>query len=382
MRSQKLNNQPRRILMLTLNVFKTTGGVQKVCRTFCRALMEFRKADPAQDIQVLSAYDTQQETDHRYISDSHFKGFGQHKVRFGRAAFSKGINSDVLIISHLNLLYLAICIKIFNPRVRLILLAHGVEIWGKLPLLARIFLQKQVETWCVSRHTKQIMMHTHGIKPERLKVLNNCLDPFFILPVDFYKPVQLLKRYGLTTTQPILLSLTRLEKTESLKGYDLVLKTIPALLQHFPNLHYLLAGKADPSEKERVLKLAAKLGLLAHVSLVDFIEEKELSAHYTLADVFVLPSSKEGFGLVFIEAAACGAKIVAGNRDGSTDALLDGLLGTMIDPEDAVGLEVAITQALKQRQTADQAKKIQLRCLEHFSFRNYVQRIKKELLNE
>ncbi len=64
---------------------------------------------------------------------------------------------------------------------------------------------------------------------------------------------------------------------------------------------------------------------------------------------FAMPSTGEGFGIVFLEAAASGLPVIAGNRDGSVDALADGALGTLIDPDDRQQLAAAIIAALESR---------------------------------
>ena len=69
-----------------------------------------------------------------------------------------------------------------------------------------------------------------------------------------------------------------------------------------------------------------------NVLLTGFIKEEEVIDHYLLADAFIMPSTMEGFGIVFIEAMACGVPVIAGNIDGSPDALKNGELGTLINP--------------------------------------------------
>jgi glycosyltransferase involved in cell wall biosynthesis len=60
-----------------------------------------------------------------------------------------------------------------------------------------------------------------------------------------------------------------------------------------------------------------------------------------------MPSTGEGFGIVFLEAAASGVPVIAGNKDGSVDALADGALGTLLDPNDTAALSRAIIEALR-----------------------------------
>jgi glycosyltransferase involved in cell wall biosynthesis len=115
----------------------------------------------------------------------------------------------------------------------------------------------------------------------------------------------------------------------------------------YPDLRYILAGKSDETERRRLTNIIRDLGLESHVHLPGFLPDAELIDHYLLADVFVMPSKKEGFGLVFIEALACGVPVVAGDADGSAEALQNGRLGLLIDPDDPAAIAGAIRQTLQ-----------------------------------
>ncbi|MBA7664368.1 GDP-mannose-dependent alpha-(1-6)-phosphatidylinositol monomannoside mannosyltransferase [subsurface metagenome] len=69
------------------------------------------------------------------------------------------------------------------------------------------------------------------------------------------------------------------------------------------------------------------------VILTGYVPDNKLVDYYNLCDVFVMPSKKEGFGIVFLEALACGKPVIAGNKDGSVDAILNGNLGALVDPD-------------------------------------------------
>ena len=85
------------------------------------------------------------------------------------------------------------------------------------------------------------------------------------------------------------------------------------------------------------------------MTFVDTVQRDELCAHYNLCDLFAMPSRGEGFGIVFLEALACGKPALAGNRDGSVDPLRDGDLGLLVDPENLRDLRDAIIAALQKR---------------------------------
>ena len=91
--------------------------------------------------------------------------------------------------------------------------------------------------------------------------------------------------------------------------------------------------------------------------------------HYLLADIFVLPSKGEGFGIVLIEALACGRKVIAGNKDGSVDALMNGELGSLLNPDDLDQLKLVIIDSLNDI-TFDHLA-IQLISRQYFSFERF-----------
>jgi phosphatidylinositol alpha-1,6-mannosyltransferase len=364
------------VLFLTLDVFKSTGGIQRACRTFCKVLMDIDDSH-CQKNKILSLYDHKDEFDHRYTTSSYFKGFNNNKILFLLEALRSVGRHQVVVISHVNLLSIAIFIKILHPYKRIVLIAHGIEVWKSLSPVKRYFLQG-MEIWCVSQYTRDEVKRIHNVYSGQLIVLNNCLDPFFTIPENFEKSGRLLKRHKLAFDQPIILTITRITPYEKLKGYFSVLNIIPDLLHEFPDLHYFLAGNADVQEKESINWVIKELKIEPFVTLLGFIEETELTAYYRLSDVFIMPSSKEGFGLVFLEAAACGCKIIAGNKDGSKDAVIDGIL---IDPYDHSEIKKSLQSALRSERNDSRSLQIQQACLNKFSYEVYKGKVKTVLEN-
>lgn len=138
--------------------------------------------------------------------------------------------------------------------------------------------------------------------------------------------------FGLDPELPLLLSVCRLARSERYKGVDRLLLALPELLGQLGPLQYVLAGRGD--DLPRLQALAGRLGLERWFRPIGFVPDARLPVLYALADVFALPSCGEGFGIVFLEALACGTPVLAGNRDGSVDALAGGQLGLLVDPLD------------------------------------------------
>ena len=93
------------------------------------------------------------------------------------------------------------------------------------------------------------------------------------------------------------------------------------------------------------------------------------------ANTFVLPSSKEGFGLVFIEAQAAGLRVLAGNKDGSKDAVTHHLAGKLINPSDLKALENALLNFMQKPSSEEEKLTIQHHCKNNFSYSQFAQQL-------
>ena len=314
----------------------------------------------------MSLYDDQ--PDFNYVDTESFRGFKGNRIAFLLNTAKTGWMANTIILSHINLLLFAWILKKIQPGKRIVLLAHGIEIWGKLPKWKTDFLRRHTEVWAVSHFTAEQIEKAHQLQPSQIKVLHNSLDPFFRIPALFVKPDHLLSQYQLSTSNKILYTLTRLSSQEQYKGYQQVILALKDLPEE---VVYILAGKADEKEKASVLSLIKQHHLTHRVILTGFLAEAEVHEHFLLADLFVMPSQGEGFGIAFIEAAACGLVSIAGNTDGSRDALLNGKLGELVDPQSVKEISTTIAKHLAYPKSAVNAKQLQQQCLAAFSFEQY-----------
>jgi len=151
------------------------------------------------------------------------------------------------------------------------------------------------------------------------------------------------------------------------------------LSQEYKGIQYVICGKAEKEEAARIEQLIKENGVENCIRLTGFVKDEELIDHYQLGDVFVMPSKKEGFGIVFIEALACGRKVIAGSKDGSVDALMNGELGKLVDPDSMDELKVAIDASLQHEEY--DAYEMQQKVLRAFGFPKYKERLKNNLLS-
>jgi phosphatidylinositol alpha-1,6-mannosyltransferase len=334
----------KRLLFLTLNTFSATGGIEKVCRAAAKALHEITH-ETTDEFSVLSMYDGTFDVDERYLPQHSFKGFNGNRFRFMAEALQKGKRADTIIISHVNLLLAGYLVKLLSPKTKLIVIAHGIEVWKEWSGWRKKML-KAVDLFLpVSHFTGEKLATVHLIDSSKIIVVNNCLDPYLEKKSDPGKEKNLRTKYGLSSTDFILLTLTRLKFSEQYKGYDKVVRALAGLKNSYPNIKYVISGKYDDEEKERLDKIISKENLEDRIIFTGFIAEEDLSAHFSLSDVYIMPSTGEGFGIVFIEALFYGKPVIAGNVDGSVDALAKGKFGQLIDPENINEIAAAIERS-------------------------------------
>ena len=145
------------------------------------------------------------------------------------------------------------------------------------------------------------------------------------------------------------------------------------MLFRSPRVHYVLGGAGPDSH--RVEAMIRDLRLERSVTLAGFIPDDELCDFYNLCDVYAMPSKAEGFGIVFLEALSCGKAVVAGNRDGSVDAVLDGEIGCLVDPdnvEEIGGAMASILAGTHPLETLRRPEVLRRRVIEAYGFERYV----------
>ena len=220
-------------------------------------------------------------------------------------------------------------------------LTHGWEVWRPGAAADNWGLRKADLITAVSRFTRGQILDWLETPPERVQLLHNTIDLDRFHPAP--RPPELERRYGVAGKK-VLLTIGRIATIDGYKGHDRVIRLLGQLDQRCGDVHYLIAGDGD--DRPRLEALVAELDVRHLVTFAGFVPDDEIEELYKLADVFVMPSTGEGFGIVYLEAMACGCPVVAGNKDGSVDALADGELGRLIDPDDPAALAAAIADTL------------------------------------
>lgn len=359
-----------KIVFTYLTAFSQNGGIEKFNKTFIYAL---QKTFGEKSLKLLSVYDSY--TDKKYTADSRFSGFGGKRLKYLQNIWKTIFNADMLIVGHINLAIVGIIAKKLKPKLKLVFITHGIEVWEELGWKKKA-LQYSDLVLCVSRFTANKIHKLHNVPYSKINIFPNTFDPFFSFPTTFDKPQNLLERYGIQPHQKIILTICRLSAKEAYKGYDRIIESLPTVLETFNDAVYLITGKYDAKEKERLDKIIEHKKLQNHIAFTGFVPDSELTAHFLLGDVFAMPSKNEGFGIVFIEAMSCGLPVVAGNMDGSTDAVANGELGSLVNPDSVDKIAKAIIDALKNEHNTALKKELQQKVIEKFGIDNYLKNVR------
>jgi glycosyltransferase involved in cell wall biosynthesis len=329
-----------RVTLLLHEAHGALGGIAKFNRDLLAALAALPDVEA---IEVLARRprpdDTAVPAGIRYVAGAE-AGLRAYALAAIAARFRK---PDLVICGHANLLPFA---ALATPRGRpLALVAHGIEVWEKpaRPGLDRA-LRYVTDLIGVSRFTATRARTWLPLPEARVHILPNCVDLGAFRPGPPDPDLQ--ARYGLAGKQ-VLMTLARLDAGERLKGIDETLAALARIAPDHDDIAYLVCGEG--SDRSRLEALAQELGVADRTVFAGRIAEAEKAAHYRTADAFVMPSRGEGFGIVFLEALASGLPVLGSTRDAGREALLEGELGRLADPDDIDGLAAALLDVLEQR---------------------------------
>lgn len=364
----------KKVLFLNLTAFSQTGGIERFNRCFLKALSDFGKEQRLVSTSY-SAYDNSASA--QYYEQGSYRGFSKNKLMFAIKSTIAARNNDIIIVGHVNLAPIALLIKSLFPAKKMILITHGIDVWGELNNAKSKLLRVVDGILSVSSYTKDKLVTRHAVPEQKVTVFPNTIDPYFPVPERPGKDISMRERYGINKNDFVLFTLTRLKKTELYKGYDNVINAVAEIVKDHPDIKYVIGGKYDEQEYSRVNSLVAEMGLEKNIVLTGYLDEQELVPHYKMSDLYIMPSKKEGFGIVFIEALVSGVPVVAGNADGSVDALAHGELGTLVDPDSIEEIKSAIEthMAHSAERTEAERKNVQEKTLSYFSFDSYKKRL-------
>ncbi|MGJ5627867.1 glycosyltransferase [Nostoc sp. CALU 1950] len=355
------------------NIFEFKGGIQTYSAFLLQAIQNIY---PNDNYGVFLMHDRSPSANftNEKITQFHCAGVVPLPLRtpvFTAQLIGWGIcqRPNLVIASHLNFTVVA------NKLNRLAgipywTIAHGVEAWDLKNAEVKKSLGHADKILAVSHYTRDRILKKHHLNPDKISILPNTFESSRFQPEP--KPGYLLEQYQLKIEQPIILTVARLAEAERYKGYDQILQALPYIRQIIPDVHYVIVGKGN--DKSRIEQMIVQLGLQNCVTLAGFVPDEQLCDYYNLCDVFAMPSKREGFGIVYLEALACGKPVLGGNQDGAIDALYHGELGALVNPDNVEEIArtlVQIIQGIYPNQLMYQPDILRQKVIDYFGFERF-----------
>ncbi|WP_170113454.1 glycosyltransferase family 4 protein [Ahniella affigens] len=355
-----------RILALVTDAWGAYGGIAQYNRDLLEALSD-SAAVAHIDVLSLGRVESPQR------AKIAVRDAGGSRFRFVAMALRavRRQRPTVIFCAHIHFMRVAAIMKRISGR-PIWLQIHGIDAWERpRPADTRATLRADLVT-AVSRFTRARFLSWAALAPEHVHVLPNTVQAMFHPGPrrSAFRQAQLVP----TAAWPVLCTVARLSSHDRYKGIDRVIAALPDLICQYPDLIYLIAGGGD--DQARLAFNAERLGVSERVRFLGRVEPEVLPQLYRESDLFVMPSTKEGFGIVFIEAMACGTPALGLDVDGSVDALLEGQLGHLADMNQ---LPASIAAAVSDTRDRESLSQKTLKCFGKPAFAANIARLLKQI---
>ena len=362
----RAHSPPRALVVVSATY--ADGGIQRFNRTFLTACDQLGMTS-----EVLSLGDSLEvSSSWSEPSSTSVRVFNHNKPRFALEVFAKILSGDheVIVVGHINLLWLVAAATRVKRKARVILIAHGIEVWTGLTGVRARALRAVDTILCVSRYTRQaIESQVPQLADERFTIFPNALS-------ESWRSIT--ARSSLELPPRFILSVTRMDRGDRYKGIPTVLEALSMVEDD--SLQYIIAGRGN--DVDFIKGVAERLGVAHRVLFVGSVPDSELATLYNQCLAFVLPSAKEGFGIVFLEAMYFGACVIAASEKGAVDVVQHESTGLLVPYGDTAALKTCIDRVAANpilRRKLAEAGRATVIDDGAFTFRSYVRRLERTL---
>lgn len=324
------------------------GGIQSVSRMLARILCETPSVTRVsiwslrdEDATVQSVLPHLLRDTGRAARDWNARGFGGCRTRMAWALWRTGRRVDHVMFTHIGVGVLAAWL----PASRSSIWLHGIEAWERLDAWRRKACRKASALLSVSAHTARRLAEFNPDLPVP-RVVHLGLEPEHAWKQDATRASQA----SPVQDEPCALVVGRLSHADRYKGYELVLRAWPRVIAKVAGARLQVVGDGDDRPRLEQLGRALPPDAAASVLFSGALPHHALRQAYREATVFVLPSTKEGFGLVHLEAMQAGVPSIA-CRDGAAEVVEDGVTGLVVEPTEE-GVAEALVRLLGNRPLA------------------------------
>lgn len=334
---QKIKSSSK-ILFLALETYSIVGGIQQFNRRIINGLSQLILDQKITSVTAILKGDDQKKLPN-ILSNIKIIGCGSSTLDFIFKSIQGFRDSDILLLGHVNLLPFAFIAKTINPKINIKLFVHGIDVWGydsrKIKKLDRYFIRFVDQIASVSSFTAQKMSESFLVSLDKFVIFPNAVDQLDQININ----------NSLINKAPMLLTVARLSENEKGKHHDSVLRALPKIIQAVPDVKYRIIG--DGVLKTELEGLAASLGVSHAIEFKGRVSDEDLAKSYEEASLFVMPSEKEGFGIVFLEAWLRKIPVICGTEDASHEVISHGRDGFAIHHNDINELAEKIIFLLK-----------------------------------
>lgn len=310
------------MLLLQTQAYATHGGMQ----TYMRRIAEIMSG-VCQDIQV--PFSSASVTDSEVKPELHpnlcrydeFIAASGSKARFLAATVAAlwRKTERVAVLGHINLATTGEYLKRLGLIDHYVVILHGVEAWVPAGTATRQSCRRASRIVATTRYTaKEFQLQNRFVHPA-MRIIPLAL-PNHTLPQLSEPP---------RNKRLVVLTVGRLDATERYKGFEELIRAVGRLTEGGTPIELRIVGTGD--DRSRLEALCATMASSDVVKFLSSVPEERMASVYREADVFAMPSKKEGFGIVFLEAMQFGKPCIGGNHGGTPEVLRHGTDGFLVE---------------------------------------------------
>lgn len=332
-------------LLLSPELFLAEGGIARIMRLYLKALCALAGPKDRVDYIALNDHPGTDSRIARYTNErlGEHLGCRRSKFHFTRHALRLSLASDRVVCGHLHQLPVVWLASLLKPSLQYYVVAHGIDVWRPYSALEKFCLLRATRILCISEYTRrQMQRFCRELDSTKLLVVPNTLDPYFA-PVD--TPPSNIGPIG----HPRILSVSRIATTDTYKGVDTLVEAMPLVRREYPGARLRIVGGGD--DLDRLRDLAKSHAVDDVVDFTGIISDDALRSEYADCEIFALPSRKEGFGLVFLEAMTYG-KPCLGARAGGVPEVIHDEVGALVEYGNIPDIAAAIADLVRHPRDA------------------------------
>jgi phosphatidylinositol alpha-1,6-mannosyltransferase len=331
----------KQILFFALETYSLIGGLQSFNRRLIKHLGLYTISNKYNAAYVGVLRDRRARIPS--IPGVKIEPFGHSRIVFLFKAVLKSIFiGDILLLGSINITSIAFFTKIFNKKIKIILFVHGDDVWNdpryrKKKIYDKLFLKSVDCIASVSWYTAHTMAREFAVPLSTFRLMPNATD-WIAAPLDR------------TPEGKRILAVSRLDSHDTGKNVDKLIQAMVYVSKNETDAVLEIVG--DGVLRPELEQLAARIGVERCVRFLGRLQDEQLREAYARATVFALPSSKEGFGIVYLEAWQFGLPVICSKFGAPSEIVSDGDDGFVVDPDDVKALAAKIIQLLGDKDLA------------------------------